>query len=280
MKIFKSSLGLFTLTFSLLFLTNIIIFFGVYLNKSDVTSQTVLTQRELKLPYRSFKENSGLSLRITYRTLKKDVGDYSYNRSPIWLNEAKLKELGFDTNKHSDAKKSKIAPSKELFLVLEYDGKTYQKSLKLAKEDLEAKEILYITNKMNKSIKRDFENAEKYLEKEQISESRLFAIDAGLDYEELRIKYTDKRKYIIVEALLNFVYRDRITKPYAYIQNLNIQEIHLPYEFKNILKDIEPINRYMYGNKKNSPPKYSVEVKYGSKYEPWISSVDKLKSFR
>ena len=280
MKIFKSSLGLFTLAFILLFSTNIIIFLGVYLNKSDVTSQTVLTQRELKLPYRSFKENSGLSLRIAYRTLKEDVGDYSYNRSPAWLDEAKLKELGFDTNKHADTKKSKIAPSKELFLVLENDGKTYQKSLKLAKEDLEAKEILYIANKMNKSITRDFENAKKYLEKEKVSESRLFAIDAGLDYEKLRIKYSDKSKYIIVEALFRFVYRDKITKSYTYIQNLNIKEIHLPYKFKYILKDIEPINRNMYGNKKSSPPKYSVEVKYGSRYEPWISSVDKLKSLR
>jgi len=88
MKILKSSSRLFTAAFILLIVTNFVVLLSVYLNRSSkTTSETILTQRELQLPYTIQKENNSISLRIVYRTLNK------VRRSPYvdWLNAVKLK---------------------------------------------------------------------------------------------------------------------------------------------------------------------------------------------
>ena len=272
MKIFKSSLGLFTLAFILLLGTNAVVLTGAYLNKTmEVTSHAVLTQRELQIPYASKKENNEVSLRIVYRTPKESL----YNKAPSWLNASKLAELGFNTDIHLSSKNHKSTPQKEVFLVLEYDGEAYQKSLILAEENLEQKEVLYNANKDEKRVKRNYEDAQRHLNRERVSESRLFAVDAGLEYKKLRQTYFDKTKYIIVKGLVNIDYQYMIAdKQYGYIQQLNIQRIHLPYEFKHVLKDVTTGN-YL-NHRVDNASKYKVEVKYGSRYEPWISSVEKI----
>jgi len=273
-KIFKSSWGLFVLAFILLFCTNAVVLIGAYTNRAmEATSQTVLTQRELQLPYKNIRENNGMSLRLVYRTLNADTRKGSYHKIPAWLNTAKLNELGFDTNRDLSTARYKKPPTKEVFIVLEYDGEAYQKSLALAKENFVEKEVLFNAKKDDNKTKREYEDARGRLNREQMSESRLFAIDAGLEYEKLRQKYSDKSTYMIVKGLVRLVYQDKIEKEqYASIQQLNIENIYLPYKFKYVLKDITTDNSL--NNRLGSAPKYEVEIKYGIRYEPWISSVE------
>ncbi|MDD5372357.1 MAG: DUF4824 family protein [Sulfurimonas sp.] len=277
MKIFKSSWGLFVLAFILLFFANAVVLTGVYINRTmEATSQIVLTQRELQMPYKNKRENNGMSLKLVYRILNTDISKGSYNKIPAWLNAEKLKELGFDTtNRDQGTAHYKKPPTKEVFIVLEYDGEAYKKSLALAEENFVEKEVLFNAKKDDNRTKMDYENAKKRLNREQISESRLFAIDAGLEYEKLREEYPDKNTYIIVKGLVRLVYQNKIEKEQsASIQQLNTENIYLPYKFKHVLKDITTDDDL--NNRVGSAPKYEVEIKYGIRYEPWISSVETI----
>ncbi|QOY55767.1 DUF4824 family protein [Candidatus Sulfurimonas marisnigri] len=270
MKKLNSSSKLFLAAFILLITTNLVVLTGVYINRSgETTSDTTLTQRELKLPYVMQEEISNISLRINYRTLKKT------KRSPgvDWLDTTKLKELGLDTNKYIDSKNNE-KESKEAFIVLEYDGEAYKESLKLAEEDFVANEILYNENKYSKGRERSYNRAKESLTSEQLSASRLFAIDAGLDYDKLRRKYTSKVSYIIVKGVVKLGQSSKDKSIYGYIQQLSIRNVYLPYRFKQVFKDVKTANNYK--NRQSISPQYKVELKYGSRYEPWINSVQRI----
>ncbi|TKI70440.1 DUF4824 family protein [Sulfurimonas crateris] len=271
MKIFKLSSKLFASAFVLLVITNAVMLLGVYLNRSsEATSEVTLTQRELQLPSYIRKENNSVSLRLVYRTANKSSRSHQDN----FLNHDKLEELGFDTDKYLYSKESTRTPTKEVFIVLENNGELYKKSLKSAEAVLMEKEALYNANKDDKKKQRDYENAKNNFTREQISQSRLFAIDAGLEYEGLRQKYPNKTDYLIVKGVVGLVkdYKEKIL--YGYIQRLNVQTVHLPYKFKYLLKEIGPINSH--NNTRNTSLQYKVEVKYGSRYEPFITSVKRI----
>ncbi|MDX2494371.1 MAG: DUF4824 family protein, partial [Desulfuromusa sp.] len=98
MKSIFSSRGLFLLGLLLLLLTNVAILAGVAANRSgNPETQVVLTEREVQIPYRSQKENSGLALHLNWRVGGVgDGGGFSSRwNSPPWFDIAKLKELGF-----------------------------------------------------------------------------------------------------------------------------------------------------------------------------------------
>lgn len=268
MKILNLSSKLFASAFALLVMTNAVMLLGVYLNQSsETTSEATLTQRELQLSNSIHKDNNSVSLRLIYRTTN--------NLNPInqnnFLNIDKLNELGFDIDKYLYSKNSAITPTKEVFIVLENSGESYEKSLQLAEESFAQKEALYNANQDDKSRQRDYENAKNNLAREQTSLSRLFAIDAGLDYEELRKKYVNKANNLIVKGIVGIVKEYKQKNLYGYIKQLNIQTIHVPYSFKYLFKDVKPI--YNYKNTQETSAKYNVEVRYGSKYEPFITSV-------
>ena len=269
-----TSYKLFLLAFCVVILSNIVVLVGVYLNRSgEPTSEIVLTQRELALPYRYAKENSAISLSIIYRTENAFRDKYLDYNAPEWLNEVKLKELGFNIAKYNNPNSHRNRPTKEVFLVLQYNGEAYRESLKLREEGLERKAILLYANK---KIKRDYEDAKNNLEYEKVSASRLFAIDAGLNYEVLRQKYSNKTKYMIVKGLIILVHKYKKNELYGRIQELSVKNIHVPYEFKHIFKNIK--TKVKHGRMKNRPPQYKVVVKYGSSYEPWIDVVNKIES--
>jgi hypothetical protein len=273
MKIFKSSSGLFTLAFILLLTSNIFILAGVYFNRSsEITSLALLTQRELQMPYADTRENNNLTLRIVYRSLSMQKSSQKHTGSPNFLNATKLRELGFDTQKYVNNKYFKQEAAREAFVVLEYDGEAYQKSLRFAQEELALQETLWLASKENERLKENYEEAKKNLLREQTTESRLFLVDAGLEYEKLRTKYANKDKYIIVKGLVQVVPNYKLNEVQGYMKKLLITHIQVPYKFKHIFKNID--NKDNFGRRDISSQKYMVEIKYGSRYEPWISSVN------
>jgi len=254
---------LFILGFVLLICTNIFVLSGVFYNRAKGPVTLIeLTERELKMPYHTNDENSGLSLRLKWRTLGSGnrFSFYRYRKGLTWFNEEKLKELGFDlenTNKFDrNSKWYKEHLPKNAFIVLEYDGKNYNEVVERAKENIE---------KVEKKAKK---RAETQLKDELESESRLFAIDAGLDANKLLEKYSDQNHFIIVlgEVKMSYNYRAKTNKFGGYISRINVENIHVPLKFRKIFDSVLE-------KKKSKIPRYKIGLAYGKRFEPWIQSV-------
>lgn len=265
MNFLQSSKSLYTLAFLLIIVTNIFVLIGTYSNKlGEATSSVVLTQRELRIPYSSIDENSGVSLKIRYRVTN-DLAyrPYASTRNPIWLDELKLQKLGFDTQKQKKYQNRKSNLKKEVFFVLELNGESYKKQLELSTKNLEEKKALLKEDPSNQRLVNNVKDAKRHLHREKTKASRLYIIDAGLSYEKLRDTYKDKAKYIIAKGIVRSYYKkykaSKLADVKGYITGLSISEIHVEKSFKNKLQD--------------KHKKFNVHVEYGSRYEPWVSEV-------
>ena len=131
---------------ALMALTNAVALVGVAWNRSAEEAKLRLSERELHAPYRWYgnRENSGLALNIAWRVLSEPADatalyGWSYGvtgGAPSWLDEAKMRELGFDTSTAGDAQRGRVRYEKQLprevLLVLELEGQTYRRLLELA----------------------------------------------------------------------------------------------------------------------------------------------------
>lgn len=280
MKIAYSSRNLFILAFSILLIANLIVLFGVLANRSGTPDFTGnLTERELNLPWRIHNENSGLTLQVVWRTAINKSYDSYYSGSGFnaWFNDKKLTELGFKVDTLLNSKEYQHHYNnqlpKEVYIVLEYNGESYQKSLVNAKNELiESKEKLAKTPEDKKLLQR-VERAKENLEKEKITNSRLFAIDAGLDHAKLRDRYSDRSKFIITKGIVRprFYSRENKNRVFGYITKLSVERVHVPLKFKKKLESLT--NKDTTKNTDLTPPRYNIEFAYGKRAEPYIISV-------
>ena len=280
MKIRLSSRGLFAMGFVILIVTNIVVLSGVASNRAGTPETRItITERELQLPYRVHEENSGLTLRLVWRALGQDEDYNNYNnwRSPVWFSAEKLEELGFNIDKYlsskDDASFYKQPIPKEVFIVLENNGEPYKEAVKRAEIALEKEKDLFQFNSGDKRLRDNFERAEKRLKRERITASRLFAIDAGLDPQKLREKYHDRTRFIITKGLVKprYNYNKKRKEVFGYITKLSVASIHVPLKHRKIFDAILVQDK----SKRNEfrPPRYEVALAYGSRFEPWIVSV-------
>jgi len=284
MKKFSTPTALYIIGLIILAATNIFVLSGVASNRSGMpTTLVTLTERELALPYRYHEENSGVSLRMDWRALGKDKtgNQWSYYNSPAWLDTEKLRSLGFDVDRYldsgSDSALEQEPLSKDVLLVLEHDGDAYKESLRRVAARLERQKHLHFSNKTDKSLSDQYQNALKHLEKVKTSETRLYAVDAGLDMQILRKTYPDKNKYIIAQGIVDPSFRNRNKQEASgTIRRLSIDRIQVPLAHRKIL--VELMEKQEFNRDKVKPPRYQVKVAYGSRLEPWIISVEKMDS--
>jgi hypothetical protein len=283
MKIILSSRGLFVIGFVVLVATNIVVLSGVASNRSgNPETLTTLTERELHLPYRIYKENSGFTLRLDWRVLSKDEDDtvYSRWRSPAWFSAEKLQGLGFNTDDYLSSEKNatnfRQPISKGVFIVLENNGDLYREAVKRAEKAIEMEEVSLKLNLGDKRLISSVERAERQLKRVQIEESRLFAIDAGLDPKKLRIKYEDRARFIIVKGQVKPSWRhDKEKKEVlGVITQLSVSSIHVPLKYRNVSDTILAQDKPMKNEFQSS--RYEVELAFGRRLEPWIVSVHLL----
>lgn len=274
MKMLISSRSLFLLGFAVLLATNVIVLSGVAYNRSgNPDSQITLTGRELRVAKQVNRENTGLKLRLSWRVLHDDI--YTGWNTPNWLNREKLEELGFNLedyeNNNGDTIYYKPVPPKEIFIVLEIDGASYRKALERAEAGLKDKEYSLKANPDDKKLKRYYELAKKQVNRERVAESRLFAVDAGLSLTELRERYKDGARFLIVKGLIQLYSTLKKKKKIAgYIKRLIIQEIYVPLKHRQIF-DLA-LARQKSRKDQSGPPLYEVELAYGKRLEPWIVS--------
>ena len=280
MKIRLSSRILFILGFILLVATNILVLSGVAINRSgEPDCQVTLTERELNLPIKKNKENSGLTLKLQWRALGEFNASryYQYNRRPFWFNAAKLEELGFNINKIKRSKGNNrrvVSIPKEVFIVLEYNGGSYNEAVKRAEAFLEKKETLFNSNPGDERLRKDHKIAQDQLERERRANSRLFVIDAGLEADRLREKYSDRTRFIIAKGLVKPMSDYNKKSVAGFISKLSISSINVPLEHRKIFESIPARNRYNNGIQKS--PRFEATLIYGSRLEPWIKSVKSL----
>jgi len=269
---------------ALIIATNAVVLFGVQYNRSGGPDAGVnLTERELALPYGYgfTRENSGLSLRLVWQVIDKDrrFSKFYTGGSPAWLDKNKLAALGFEVTDDTDTPEAKRRYQKmlprDVLLVLEYDGEAYQQVLKQAQQHLQEEEALLAGNPGKLEFVQRVKQAQNEL-REQQSNSRLFVIDAGTNHGDLRSKYTDRSRYIIVRGQVRiFVVSQAGEEPriVGHIEGARIEEINVPLEYRHVL-DPFLANRRIPGP--DTQPRYAVKLNVGRRLEPWIVDVSAM----
>jgi len=267
----------------LIIVTNAIVLFGVAYNRSGTPDSIVeLTERELALPpnYAFNKENTGIALTLKWR-LEGETNTYypsDYRDNPGWLNRQKLIELGFELPPGNDSPPERYHDanlSKDVFLVLQFDGDAYQRILLGARQRVEKARALAVNNPHHDEFIERTKRAREYLAQEQSANSRLFAVDAGLDKEALRQKYPDGHQYIILRALVRATWEHEATGYFwtGWITHLPVDRLNLPLEYRSALENAGVV---LQGQSGEQSPRYKITVAFGKRAEPWIVSVSKL----
>jgi hypothetical protein len=254
---------------ALILLTNAVVLFGARDNRDgEPDSQLLLTQRELQhSTWQETRENSGMTLTLNWRFEQAgqsdlDSGLYSVRSGmPVWLDQAKMSELGFDVDRLANAVGSReryqeLQP-KEVLLVLELNDRAYQHQLQRAKDYLDQAKARLDAAPDIKELKRKAKSAEENYLHEQQSNSRLFVVDAGLDLPTLRATYPDRARYAIVHGLIrpgNVRVQNKASVG-GYISELQANRINVPFSYRQVFSNAEP---------------YEVAVAFGKRLEPWI----------
>jgi len=254
--------------------SNIAAMTGVVVNRSgEPTSHLTLTERELSLPYNigAKKENSGFSFSINWRTPTQSDKSYSpYSSKDIELTKSKLLALGFDD---MDNQQSSFSQSLELYWAFEFDGALHDAEIqKAAAKYQEA--LLAFEEQPNDKNKRTEKQLRNNLSREKISKSRLFYIEAAADYEYLIAKYSDQSNILIAKGLANYYHysNNKKNETYSvYLKNLSVENIMIPLKYIDVFSGLSRANR-----QEIQPPRYSVNINWGSRLEPWIVNTERL----
>ena len=102
--------------------------------------------------------------------------------------------------------------------------------------------------------------------------SRLFPIDVGRDWQELRRRYPDQGKHLIVSAVINArienpVADDKSSSPryVGFVQEIQHNFINVPLPYSRSLAPLKP--------QSGKTPRYAVTLSYGRNLEPWVTAV-------
>jgi hypothetical protein len=243
---------------------NAVALIGVAYNRSGEPDAVVeLSERELVAPFDfpAARENSGLTLILQWRTAgtllpgglaMPDVGETG------WLDRAKLTELGFDITEpdENDARGTRPPLPREAWIVFELDGPARQAALAAREAALAAARQLQADNPGKPEFEQRAEFAQHQLEEERDRNSRLFAIDAGRDRAELRRRYADRARYLVLSGEIRLGYSQSSVT--GFISRLDVSTLHVPLAERAA---IEPGG------------KYTVTVAFGKRAEPWIVEV-------
>jgi hypothetical protein len=267
----------------LILLANAVALIGVYLNRSgEAESRLALSQRELTMPWGwgIAKENSGLAVSLNWRVIDPSVGEFGgYGFSggtPDWLDEARMAALGFDTSLPAEGtfgrRRFERQLPREVILVLELAGPAWQQAVERARQNAARHEAASLANVGSKEFAEKAKRAQEQLKREEISNSRLFAIDAGLDVAALRARYPDRGHYLILKGTVRprLATHEKKTRVTGYVSALAVTQINVPHALRPVL---EPALRKHKRTADDPAPHFDAVIVVGQRLEPWIESV-------
>ncbi len=261
---------------ALLILVNTLVLAGVAWNRSGQPEASLsLTERELRLVYQGTgrEEDSGIALAL-------NLHNDSY--APEWLDEAKLRELGFRPDRvqladgPADERYKQPLP-RRAWAVLEFAGPAWRAALEERERDLGD---LPMKVEAGRATLEQIEIEERAVARMKTSGSRLVAVDAGRDAAELRARYPDRTQYLIVSAEFRMRVEwaaseqdpelDRVRG----VLRVPGRRIHVPLQFHAAL--LEALGDDLeadYSMDVDQTPHYSVTLHIGKRYELWVAGV-------
>jgi len=253
--------------------TNLAALGGVVYNRmGDATAQLTLTERELSLPYYrgSQKENSSISLTINWRTpTGENETYYPYNSRNIKLSKDELLTLGFA---QSEVRDNYWIESRELYWAFEFDGALHKAEIIKAEDKYQTALTTYEEKPNDTNSRKKTEYSES-LAREKTTNSRLFFLKVSADYESLANKFSGQKNILIVKGLTKPYYNNNGNdKTYSLmLKHLSVKNIMVPLEHTEVMSNLKRANR-----RDITPPRYTVDVSWGSRLEPWIINTNKL----
>ena len=274
---------------ALILLVNAVALTGVYLNRSgEPEARMTLSQRELGVPWdwRIARENSGLVLALNWRVPDGNAVEYSYGGygyhggTPEWLDEPRMKALGFDTAAVAESGEGRRRFERQLpreaLLVLELAGPAWQAALERARANAARHEAARLANADSKEFAEKAKRAQEQLKNEETLNSRLFAIDVGADRAALRAKYPDRSRYLILKATLRprLETQDQKTRVTGYVSELAVQRINVPHALRPTLEPVlEQALRKLPRTPAAPAALFEATVAVGQRLEPWIEAI-------
>jgi len=270
---------------ALILLANAVALVGVYFNRSgEPESRMTLSQRELGTPWSRgiARDNSGLALGMNWRVSDGNLSGYSYGGfglhggTPEWLDEPRMKELGFDvaTAAEDTAGRRRFERQlpREVLLVLELAGPAWQQALERTRENAARQEAARLANADSKEFVEKAKRAQEQLKREETMNSRLFAIDAGLDRAVLRAKYPDRSRFLILKSTVRprLVTHEKKTRITGYISALAVTQINVPHALR---PELETALRQHKRTADDPAPRFEATLAVGQRLEPWLESV-------
>lgn len=270
----------------LLLFSNVIVLGNVWWNREGVPeSELALSQRELVLPYPGGRhvDNSGLALRLSWRVAERDSIPASYysgyannDGAPRWLDSKHMATLGFRVEgmNQDDATRERYRRQlpRDVLLVLELDGPAWTQVRQRAQENAVAHAAAAAANPGSKEFADRARSASAAAEREEHGNSRLFAIDAGLDRAALRAKYPDRTRYMIVPGSVRPVIHGDNKKPYlsGHVHGLGAGEVNIPFAMRSTITALlneKPTTRPERG------PRFEARLATGRRLESWITAI-------
>jgi len=274
----------------LLILVNVVVLVGVSYNRSSESeAELVLTERELPLTYAYRRqENSGVALRINSYHAYYYPGRFSSDDFLFtWLDKQKLEALGFVFNEPINEQDKYNYFSRQLprrtYAVLEYSGNVWEQ-WKVRREQ----EVTEIEREIleRKKTDKDLAAARKSYERELLSGSRLFIVDAGNDAAALRKQYADRARFLIIPAKVHISYYASFPAPNSKEPRIRghvellITEVNVPRRLHAIFDEKTGTGALI----SNAPylnehaPRYQVVLCSGKRFEPWIRDIQPIKA--
>jgi hypothetical protein len=266
---------------ALLALSNVWVLSHVARNRSGSPDADLeLTSRELAY-YGGRSEDSSVVLRLRWQNPAPEY-EITGIEWPGWFDRTKVEELGFDLRVPADAKDAarhyQFQRSREAFVALEFDGPAWQQWLMVREPRLQ------LESRYNQQMSVD-----QRLEVERQTESRLVAVDVGLDPVALRRKYSDRHRVMILPGLARATWEGarrasadgpgHPARVRGAITRLSIEEINVPQPFSRQFDSQSSYVPWTYdgGALKVQPPPYAMTLRVGSLYEPWVTNVKPLR---
>ena len=265
---------LFHAAIALLLVSNAFVLIHAMRNRSgEPEAEIELTEREIRY-YPHGSDDSSLTLMLLWQNPAAEYGYPSIaSVEPGFFDRAKLEEIGFDLSVPPEAKQAdrfyRGQRSRGVYAALEYDGAAWQAWLKQREAGV-ANEVRY-----GSQIK--FEDRLRLLRE---TESRLVAVDVGLDPAALRRKFPDRKKVMILPGLAHAVLVPVTHVLRGAITSIPVDNINVPDTFRPQLGQ----QTYFSGWRTEAngtviidPPAFAVAIRVGSYYEPWVEAIRTLR---
>ena len=248
-------------------------------NRSGEPECTVhLSERELRVSpaFADRGEPGGFELYLRWRVPVDPARHEPYygygfetrGNGAAWLDDDKLRQLGLRPPQRAGLAGGghKFGERKEVLLVMEIDGLAARQALEAARRKLAEETRLAERNPGAKELERRVATAREALRREEKEESRLFVVDAGVDLADLRSRYPDRSRFVIVYGHVGWriAIRGGKAQVLGYVSGPGIGRVSLPASFHSVL-DREP-------GAAGRPP-FSAELAWGKRLEPWVKGL-------